>query len=317
MPFVIGIDEAGYGPNLGPLVISATAWRVPREPWDVDLYALLADGVCARPDGTRTWIADSKQIYQPSRGLELLEQGVLAALHLVERPCADWRGIWDALRADELEQRLALPWYAGYNGPLPTSGALAAIEPLARKLNDACQAANVRLVDVRSRAVFPQELNALVDDLGSKGAALSRITVQLLAGVLRELPPEPTLVTCDKHGGRNRYQAILQRQFPDVLVEVHREDRRQSVYCWGPPERRREVRFCAGGEEFLPTALASMTSKYLRELAMAAFNDYWCTLVPNLRRTAGYPVDARRFRRDIADYQIRLKIDDVAIWRSR
>ena len=29
MTYLIGTDEAGYGPNLGPLVISATVWRVP------------------------------------------------------------------------------------------------------------------------------------------------------------------------------------------------------------------------------------------------------------------------------------------------
>ena len=29
MSYLIGTDEAGYGPNLGPLVISASVWHVP------------------------------------------------------------------------------------------------------------------------------------------------------------------------------------------------------------------------------------------------------------------------------------------------
>ena len=37
MPFLLGTDEAGYGPNLGPLVISASVWEVP-DGGD-DLYA--------------------------------------------------------------------------------------------------------------------------------------------------------------------------------------------------------------------------------------------------------------------------------------
>jgi hypothetical protein len=71
------------------------------------------------------------------------------------------------------------------------------------------------------------------------------------------------------------------------------------------------------GERFLPTALASMTAKYLRELSMRAFNEFWCSRIPNLRPTAGYPKDAHRFRSAIAAAQKELKIDDHALWRNR
>ena len=32
MAWLVGIDEAGYGPNLGPLVMTAVAWHVPDRP---------------------------------------------------------------------------------------------------------------------------------------------------------------------------------------------------------------------------------------------------------------------------------------------
>jgi len=67
----------------------------------------------------------------------------------------------------------------------------------------------------------------------------------------------------------------------------------------------------------LPTALASMTAKYFRELAMRAFNHFWAAAVPNLRPTAGYPVDARRFKADIAKVQKKLGIQDHCLWRIR
>ena len=40
---VVGTDEAGYGPNLGPLVVGATAWEAAAAPGDVEpLFAAAA-----------------------------------------------------------------------------------------------------------------------------------------------------------------------------------------------------------------------------------------------------------------------------------
>ena len=39
MSFLIGTDEAGYGPNLGPLTIAGTLWAVPDQV--ADLYGSL------------------------------------------------------------------------------------------------------------------------------------------------------------------------------------------------------------------------------------------------------------------------------------
>jgi hypothetical protein len=73
----------------------------------------------------------------------------------------------------------------------------------------------------------------------------------------------------------------------------------------------------AGGERALPTALASMVSKYLRELSMHAFNAYWRRHLPDLRPTAGYPGDSRRFKTEIAGVQQELGIEDHLLWRER
>jgi hypothetical protein len=144
--------------------------------------------------------------------------------------------------------------------------------------------------------------------------------LRLLARVLAEHVPaecnEPVIVVCDKHGGRNRYGRLLQQQFVDTLVEVYEESMAESVYRWTRGDTRIEARFRMGGEAFLPTALASMVSKYLRELAMRAFNDFWCCEIPELRRTAGYPRDAQRFKTAIAERQLALQIADNVVWRN-
>jgi hypothetical protein len=109
----------------------------------------------------------------------------------------------------------------------------------------------------------------------------------------------------------------LQHHFSEHWIEPVYESHSESRYEWGSPESRTSVSFRTQGERFLPTALASMTAKYLRELAMRAFNEFWCARVPDLRPTAGYPKDSHRFRKAIAAAQKKLKIDDHVLWRSR
>ena len=60
-----------------------------------------------------------------------------------------------------------------------------------------------------------------------------------------------------------------------------------------------------------------MLSKYLRELAMQAFNHFWVAQIPGLKATAGYPTDARRFKQEIEPIQRALQIDDRLVWRLR
>jgi hypothetical protein len=122
---------------------------------------------------------------------------------------------------------------------------------------------------------------------------------------------------CDKHGGRNFYGALLQHHFSEHWIEPVVESHVESYYAWGPAESRVRVVFRMQGERFLPTALASMAAKYLRELAMRPFNEFWCARVPGLLPTAGYPRDSHRFRDAISVKQRELMIDDHVIWRKR
>ena len=317
MPFQIGIDEAGYGPNLGPLVISATVWRIDGDCRRVDLYQALRRVISRQLDNNLVAIADSKVLYKPGSGLAALERAVLPALALQRSLPANWRQIWDDLGADQDGQRDQLPWYAQYDAPLPVDIDVSELHRIYEQLASGLAARGTELVTIQSRAVLPDRFNRLIREYGTKSGALSRTTLQLLADVMAPLQGEEISVVCDKHGARNRYQSLLQEQFPDYLVEVRGEARKQSLYQWGPAGRRVEVCFRAGGEAFLPAALASMVSKYLRELAMRAFNDYWCGRVVGLRPTAGYPVDARRFKQQITACQHELGIDDRVLWRTR
>ncbi|MDA1230163.1 MAG: hypothetical protein O2856_05265, partial [Planctomycetota bacterium] len=122
-----------------------------------------------------------------------------------------------------------------------------------------------------------------------------------------------TLVVCDKHGGRNRYDELIALHFDDQFVFRMEESRQRSRYRMGSMD------FCfrTKAEEFLPVALASMVAKFTREILMHQFNQFWANQIPGLKPTQGYPLDAKRFRDDIAASVETLRIPMNQLWRSR
>lgn len=328
MGYLIGIDEAGYAPNLGPLVIAATLWRVPGSPRRLgDLYELLSPIVSReaptardqRQEGfvSRLPIADSKQLYSSQSGLGVLETSVLAMLRSAGVRVNDCRSLWEALAPDATAELEALPWHEQFNPRLPLTARRREIHNIVPRIRHGLREARVRLLAVQARMIFPARFNALVEQHGSKGAALSSESVSLMSSLVARCGNASILAVGDKHGGRNFYGRFLQERFTDYLIEIYGESALESIYRFGPKERRVEVRFRVRGEELLPIALASMVAKYLRELSMHAFNEFWCARIPALKATAGYPVDARRFKSQIEATQSTLGIDDCLLWRAR
>ncbi len=309
--WLIGVDEAGYGPNLGPLVVGATAWRLPA---GGDLDELLADAVIRTPvaGDARLLIADSKAVYQPGGGLTKLERAVYAATGPPDR----WTSLVATLDADATNQRASLPWHTGFDPALPINADATDLADATNQLKAACQASGVTPPRLRARLVYPGRFNELVERDGTKGAALSSVSIGLARSLYDEVvgEGEPCAFVFDKHGGRNRYGELIQEHFDDAWVEMREESRPVSRYRVG---ERLTFRFRSKGEEELPVALASMAAKLLRELSMKAFNDYWLKQVPGVKPTAGYPVDAKRFKAAIEAKQAELGIADKVLWRSR
>jgi ribonuclease HII len=319
MTFVLGTDEAGYGPNLGPLCIAACAWEAPNASAADNLYDCLANFITAEgADDGKLAIADSKRLYKPGGTLGQLERGVLTALAAMDKLPRCWRDIWRALDGgDALSQIDALAWHDAYDEPLPRDVLLAEVTALAQTFCNGCQSAAVRIVALQSAVLFPAAFNKAVKRAGNKAEVLSLTTLELARRVLEMLPAGRAVVLCDKHGGRSYYAGLLQHIFAEELVIVRHESADLGVYDVRHAGRAIEFRFQPKGERHLPTALASMTAKYLRELAMRPFNDFWQKHVPDLKPTAGYPTDAGRFYDAISKARRRLKIADHVLWRDR
>lgn len=327
MPYLVGTDEAGYGPNLGPLVVTATVWRVDSVE-HTDLFDRLkgavrstdADSKDEQTDKPETVIiGDSKALYKPGKGLAGLEQGVFACLAAVKKRPRTWKRIFKALAKNDCNCIAELPWYRDFDDKLPVELPSKEVNAKAENLLSRCEQAHCVPTQIESRVVCPHQFNDLCEQYGNKASALSQTTLQLIRDVLKKVPDdEEVYALCDKHGGRNKYGPLLNETFPDTLAMVRHESREESAYHLGTGNSRREMVFRAKADVgYLPAALSSMVSKYLRELAMRAFNDFWTSQVEDLKPTAGYPMDAKRFKKQIEPVQKKLGIDDHVLWRSR
>ena len=66
----------------------------------------------------------------------------------------------------------------------------------------------------------------------------------------------------------------------------------------------------------MPVAMASMLSKYTRELFMDRLNAWFIGHQSDLKPTAGYAQDGKRFLDDIAGLMSVLKIDHASLVRQ-
>lgn len=314
MARLIGMDEAGLGPNLGPFVVAVTVWDVPDSPRTFDFWKIFADVLTNEPANgdPRLHVADSKQVFQPQRGFAALERGVFAALKLSGHAPRSYRELCDLLidgkiGSNRSDSRSA--WYHDAEFVLPTEEH--ENEPV-RAWADCCERHRIRLVSIRAAIIEAREFNQMIRDYDNKSLVVSRTAFRLLRSVWDPHEAD-AFVVGDKHGGRNRYDELLAEVLDGDMIFRQKEGADRSEYKVG----KSLLRFQPRAEEHGPVALASMTAKYVRELAMAQFNRFWARHIDGLKPTQGYPVDAQRFKADIAEAQKQLAIDDDNLWRCR
>ena len=324
---IAGIDEAGLGPVLGPLVVSASAFRVQGE-CDLDappdLWDVLSRGVLRKPSRkhpTRIAIADSKVLFKRKTraGIEPLERSVLAMVDAMGNGRAEsLADLLARLAPEALTEAGRYRWYGLCELELPTRLDPISVHLSSKEVVAAMQAANVEPVGIWTRPVLVEEYNRLIEATRNKATACFGVTMSVLDQLLRACPDEPMHVTIDRQGGRTRYRQPLQRLFPDATLQVLDESEQCSRYRMTHAGRSVVLQFVVSGEEAsLATALASMVSKYLRELFMMRLNEYWAAFVDGLAPTAGYYTDGRRFYSEIESTLTAMCIDPNQVYRSR
>lgn len=320
MAIIAGIDEAGYGPLLGPLVVSAVAFRVPDAPSDRCLWNNLRESctsTATRKD-RRLVVADSKTVYRGGDGLATLERTVLVTLAWLGHRPRTWRELLQVVSPTTVEQLDGYPWYAGVDCPLPLRAETGDVPTHANALRRDASNRDVAMAIAACEVLPAGQFNDLVKKTRNKATVSFGLVLRLLDRLLRATPDGMIRVFVDRQGGRMRYREALMTGLPGFDLQILEESEPRSAYRLTNASRTIEIEFTTEGERRnFCVALASMFSKYLRELDMHVFNRFWSSRLSGLRPTAGYYTDARRWLRDVGEELDRQGVDRRLLLRVR
>ncbi len=259
---VIGIDENGLGPLLGPLVVTGTVFE--SNSYDVERFSRLAG-----PDLP----ADDSKILFSRRSPAAGERAILS-----------WIGLFGCRAGTfaDLVEDVCLP--LPFPVPCPIGARPIPCEPagidlplwakpdantIPATVTDRFNRAGVRPKSVSSFMACAGALNLEFQKPGANKMRLDFELMMKLAMRLTHSGRGESMVLCGKIGSAMRYGRWFESMNLSVDAVI-RESREVSTYRVGGIG---EVSFIRDGDSIhLPISVASMVGKYLRELAMERLN---------------------------------------------
>lgn len=302
LTLVAGIDEVGYGPLLGPLVVSSSIFLIKKNP-EIDMWDRLQKSVGKnkRGLGNRLLICDSKKAYNRKAGLGHLERTIKGFLNQLHLKDAFFSSILSVISNDLVRQIEKYPWYPlAYNECIPEIGV-----STSNALTKNMEQEGIEFIDFRSICMDVEEFNKVVTSSGNKATTITISVLKLIQQIIAIATfcrAKKIVIYVDRLGGRTYYGDMLSA-LPDFRIHYREESNTISEYKLisnGKIKENLDIQFeVKSDNKHLPVALASMTGKFIREAVLQNMCAYFAKLQPGLKPTAGYYTDGHRFLKDL------------------
>ncbi len=268
---VLGIDENGYGPLLGPLVVTGVLLEFDGEPFE----ELKTENF-----NFPIRVQDSKKVFSrtPSSYAagEILTWGILLAGGL---EATDLRSMIEKISGEEvdLHPEIEVPVWAKRAVNLEIPAYL--------------KKAGIRILEVKSRILQPGDFNEMIEFVDNKAF----LDYLLFEHLLYKMAFDFDIAMMGKIGGTRFYESNFFMRTGTQVLKTYDERREISGYRLSLPHREFDAYFILNGDEkYLPITLASIIGKYLREVFMLSLN-FEAGFKSPIPYASGYRHDSRTF----------------------
>jgi len=319
MAVLVGIDEAGYGPILGPLVVSSAAFAVPAELLKADLWHVLNKSISNRKKhlAGRLLIADSKKAHNKRDGIKHLQRTVLSCLSCLEKKPVTAADLLSLLCPDSLQRLSGYPWHKNLDSHKIIANEADIAIACSAFMND-MGTNDMKLLELRSSCLDVAHYNKMVNAVKNKSRVLFTAVCQLMKTAFDNFGEDELQIVVDRQGGLTHYRPALQRMFEDMGLKIIEETDAHSSYELTGGGRKMKLHFVIKADDrFMPVSLASMVCKLLRELLVSDMNRYFLGFSPELKPTAGYWKDGLRFIEDLKKHIPHVQYDPNQMIRCR